>query len=84
MNVDAIQALYPNMNPTDATPPVAEPDAATQSRFEALLQLPQAIKGPEHLFAAEVGLIQLASGTELTAKVANYLTQTVNKLVNMQ
>ncbi|PHV11497.1 type III secretion system inner rod subunit SctI [Chitinimonas sp. BJB300] len=84
MNIDAIQSLLPNMNPTDATAPVAAPDAATQSRFAALLQPPQAVVDPVQLVAAQGQLSTITVGTELAAKVAGSLTQTVNKLVNMQ
>lgn len=76
---DALTAVTPLSQSSAATPPIS-----AQEQFAALLESPAAAGSPNTLLAAQATLNQMTVGTELTAKLAGSLTQSINKLVNMQ
>ncbi len=75
----ALSAIAPLGGPEAATP-----DLPAQQRFAELLNAPQSADAPDALFSAQGALNELTVGAELTAKVAGSLTQSINKLVNIQ
>lgn len=82
MSIAAITQALGAIAPLGPSGPVT-PDVPAQQRFAQLLNNPQAADDPGVLFAAQGALSELTVGTELTAKLAGSLTQSINKLVNM-
>ncbi|OHX11797.1 EscI/YscI/HrpB family type III secretion system inner rod protein [Chromobacterium sinusclupearum] len=83
MTIEAITHALAAIAPLGEAEP-AQPSQSAQQRFAELLNNPKAADEPGALFAAQSAFNELAVGTELTAKVAGSLTQSINKLVNMQ
>ena len=83
MTVAAINNALSAIAPLGQTEAVT-PDIPAQQRFAELLNAPQTANAPDALFSAQGALNELTVGAELTAKVAGSLTQSINKLVNIQ
>ncbi|MBJ7262942.1 MAG: type III secretion system inner rod subunit SctI [Burkholderiaceae bacterium] len=83
MNIAAISdqiATFASANPAVA----ATPTQSDQQRFSALLAQPANIGSPDVLLGEQAAIGRMIVETEMIAKVAGSVTQSINKLANMQ
>lgn len=83
MSIAAIPDVLSAVAPL-SRPDAAVPSAFAQERFAALLNDKTAVGSPDTLLAVQKDLTSTIVSTELAAKGIGLLTQSVNKLVNMQ
>jgi type III secretion system YscI/HrpB-like protein len=83
VNIANIQQLLTSVAHSVEPVSAAIPDQAVQSRFAELLHA-HTSAASENALAMQGAMNQLTVGTDLLAKVAGSLTQSINKLTNMQ
>ncbi|MFM0515382.1 type III secretion system inner rod subunit SctI [Paraburkholderia sp. RL17-373-BIF-A] len=83
MDIFSIANISSALAPVSQSP-AATPSSTAQQQFADLLGGPSPTNSPDALLGAQFELTQMMVGTELTAKVAGSITQSINKLVNMQ
>lgn len=83
MNISAISdflSVCASVHPDVA----ATPTQSAQEKFSAMFAQPADVASPDALLDAQTAFNQRIVDTEFTAKVAGSLTQSINKLANMQ
>lgn len=85
MNIANLQQLLGSVATGVEPVAAAAPTDALQSHFAELLRShANTPAGPDNTLAVQGAMNQLTVGTDLLAKVAGSLTQSINKLTNMQ